>query len=447
MTAPYRFPVTDSRGRRHGGRGFPFGILAEIGIALLLVVGVLVIGRYHALRNAAPERAVLGKAGPPLERPLAVPPPADVSQVAAVSSTSSDIDYRRIDARLKALMARNEMVGLGIVVIENGAFRFLKGYGTTVAGGAEPVTPDTVFRWASVSKGVASTMLAELAAEKKLSLGDSVAAHAPSLHLPDGMEKEATVTDLLSQRLGIVKNAYDDRLEGDQDPYAIRGMLASLDRYCRPGTCWTYQNVAYDAASEIVERVTGKDYGAVVKARLFDPLGMKSASMTREGLIGAKSWAKPHQGRNVLEVKEAYYRVPAAGGVNSSIRDLGLWMRAQMGEAPKVLPKSVLWTIHLPRIFTTTPRSRMADYDLAMERPSYGLGWRDSVYQGHRLIGHRGAVSGYRSLILFDPERRSGVAMLWNSSTSRPAGLPLEIFDMLYGLPAKDWLQLDGKRH
>ena len=74
----------------------------------------------------------------------------------------------------------------------------------------------------------------------------------------------------------------------------------------------------------------------------------------------------------------------------------------------------------------------------------YGYGWRSYDYAGHRIVGHRGGVSGYRSLILFDPDKKSGVVALWNSNTSQPGGLEFEVMDMLYHLPYRDWMELDG---
>ena len=69
----------------------------------------------------------------------------------------------------------------------------------------------------------------------------------------------------------------------------------------------------------------------------------------------------------------------------------------------------------------------------------YGLGWRIYKYgeNGDRVIGHRGAVEGYRSYILFDPERDTGVVILWNSSSRLPNGIGFEVMDMVYGLPAQ----------
>jgi beta-lactamase class C len=73
----------------------------------------------------------------------------------------------------------------------------------------------------------------------------------------------------------------------------------------------------------------------------------------------------------------------------------------------------------------------------------YGYGWRSYIYAGHRIIGHRGGIRGYRSLILFDPEKKSGVVALWNSDTWQPGGLEFEVMDMVYHLPFRDWLGLN----
>lgn len=372
----------------------------------------------------------------------------DLSIAEARRRAQSDIDYRRLDERLQRLVAQPSMVGLAVAIVENGDIRFVKGYGVTATDSNEPVTPDTIFRWASVSKGVAGDMVAKLADEGKLSLYEPAAKYAPSLRLPGGGEQRATITDLLSHRLGLFSHANDSRLEDGGDPRFLRGHLATLNGICPPGQCHAYQNVAYDAASEIVEKVTGKSYQQTVREQLFLPLGMASATMTREGLVTAKSWARPHRGGKTskpVEVTEPYYRVPAAGGVNSSIKDLAVWMRAQMGEAPEVLSPKVLANVQSPRANTPGELGRMRKFRERLSKATYGLGWRIYDYAGRTVVGHRGGVTGYRSLIIFDPEKNSGVVALWNSSTAQPGGIQFEVLDMIYKLPAKDWLELDGK--
>jgi beta-lactamase class C len=386
-------------------------------------------------------------------RVVETPAPAPVGAAAAnlqlakvTPAARQRIDYARLDARLQRLAAEPTMVGLAVGVVENGRITFLSGYGETLAGSGERVTPETVFRWASVSKGVASTMVGKLAQEGKIKLDAPVANYAPSLKLPGSAEYRATVNDVLSHRLGLYRNALDNKLEEGQSPVALRGQLASLNLICAPGTCWSYQNIAYDAASEMVARATNRSYDEAVRQMLFDPIGMTSASMTREGLVGAKQWARPHSvGRRPLEVLEPYYRVPAAGGVNSNIKDMALWLIAQSGGMPRVLDARLLETLHARLAKTPGERGRLRKFLERVGDAYYGLGWRSYDYAGHTIVGHRGGVAGYRSLMLFDPQMKSGVVALWNSNTSQPGGLEFEVMDMLYGLEFRDWMELDTR--
>jgi beta-lactamase class C len=358
-------------------------------------------------------------------------------------SARQDVDYRLLDARLKQLMNKPAMVGLAVGVVENGRITFLQGYGETLKGSGDPVTPETVFRWASVSKGVAATMVAKLAEQGKIDLNAPVANYAPDLKLPAGNEYKASVGDLLSHRLGLYRNAYDNKLEEGQDPSLLRASLSQLNPTCAPGTCWSYQNVAYDASSEMVSRATHLPYEQAVKRYLFNPIGMTSGSVSLAGLESNRSWARPHTvGRRPLPLVDTYYKVPGAGGINSNIKDMSLWMLAQMGEMPDVIDGKTLDTIHAPYVVTPTERGRLRKFLERLGTAWYGYGWRSYDYAGHHIIGHRGGINGYRSLILFDPEKKSGVVALWNSNTSQPGGLEFEVIDMIYHLPFRDWLEL-----
>ena len=144
-------------------------------------------------------------------------------------------------------------------------------------------------------------------------------------------------------------------------------------------------------------------------------------------------------------MRESYFRVPAAGGVNSNIKDLGLWLRAQMGNDESVISASMRSAMHQGYVNTPREARRIRQYFPRMSDAQYGLGWRIYDYAGRKVVGHRGAVNGYRAMILFDPELKVGVAALWNSGSNQAVGLQMEVMDMAYGLPAQDWLYLgDG---
>ncbi|MEL6830357.1 MAG: serine hydrolase domain-containing protein [Pseudomonadota bacterium] len=363
---------------------------------------------------------------------------------------ASPVDHDKLDQRLTRLASEAEIVGLAVAVIEDGEITFAKGYGVTRLDG-DDVTEDTVFRWASLSKGVASTAIGRLAQEGKLALSDTISKFNTSLRLPLGGETVGTLEDLLSHKIGIVPNAYDTRLEDGRDPVDIRKSLAKLQRTCPIGDCHTYQNVAFDAASEVVASVRGISFEEYVRIDLFEPLGMRTASYGMDALTGSASWAKPHlklrnNPRPVRRsLKQSYYRVPAAGGANGSILDLARFAQAQMGLEPDVLAPETLEELHTPRIYTRREQSSMSRrYGGHLRDARYALGWRVYKYgvPGYRVVGHRGAVDGYRSLILFDPERNSGVVALWNSNSRKPVGVQFEVMDMVYGLTAKDWMDL-----
>nr|WP_070960116.1 serine hydrolase domain-containing protein [Hyphomonas sp. Mor2] len=369
----------------------------------------------------------------------------------AVAAMAAPVDYDVLDERLTRLAAEDEIVGLAVAVIEDGEISFARGYGVTRFDG-DPVTDQTVFRWASLSKGVASTTVGKMVQEGQLALSDTISKFSTTLRLPLGGEKVGTLDDLLSHQIGIVPNAYDTRLEDGGDPAQIRKALGKLKRTCVVGECHTYQNVAFDAIAEVVSSVRGIDFEEVVRLELFQPLGMRDASYGLEALRASYSWAEPHRKRRVdpkpvrRTVNRSYYRVPAAGGVNGSIRDLAQFARAQMGLEPDVLSPDTLTELHTPRVYTRREQSSMSRrYGGHLRDARYALGWRVYKYgqPGYRVVGHRGAVDGYRSLVLFDPERNAGVVALWNSNSRKPVGVQFEVMDMVYGLPAKDWLQLD----
>lgn len=364
------------------------------------------------------------------------------------TALAQDIDYGKIDRQAQQLVDRNDMVGLAIGIVENGEITFARGYGVREPNGA-PVDENTVFRWASLSKGVAGSLVGQLADEGKLSLSDTVADFDTSLRLPNNGQRRATLSHVLSHQLGIVSNAYDGRLEDGRKPADIRKALGALKNVCALATCHTYQNVAFDVVSEIVEAATGQSYQDIAQLYLFDPLGMQTASLTRQDILDSGNYAKPFRkyrrdnAPKPTDLNDSYYNVPAAGGVNSSITDLARYMQAQMGLQPEILPEAVLNAIHEPQTQTLREVRSMKRRYGRITSAEYGLGWRVYDYAGHRVVGHRGAVRGYRAMIFFDPELDTGIVAMWNSNASKPVGLQFEFMDMVYGLPEEDWLKLE----
>ena len=350
------------------------------------------------------------------------------------------VDYAGLDRQFAELSARPEMAGLAVAIVERGELRFVRTYGVTDKSTGAAVTPNTVFRWASVSKTVTGALAATLASEGAIDLNRPISSWKTSLRLPNGAESQVTFAQLLSHRTGLTKNAYDEKLEDGESPAVVRAALAAAPLQCDPGTCHTYQNVAFDTATEILTQAVNRPFTDSVSERFFLPLGMTSAAYGMEGLTGAKDWAHPHNGVQVRPVKPTYWRVPAAAGVESNIVDFAKWMQAAMGERPDVLPASVLRLAQAPRV--QTQRLYSGELAQALSDSQYGLGWRSFTYAGHHLIGHSGAVDGYRTSLIFDPATRTGVAVMWNSNWGRPFRIPFAVFDSYDKRLESRWLDL-----
>jgi beta-lactamase class C len=351
------------------------------------------------------------------------------------------INYTQLDQQFAAMAQRSEMAGLAIAIVEDGELRFIRTYGVIDRDTNVPVTLGTVFRWASVSKTVAGTLAATFANEGLVDLDRPLARYQTTLRLPEGAESRLSFQQLLSQQTGLTKNAFDGQLEDGQDLGLLRASLASAPLQCQPGSCHTYQNIAFDAASEILEQAAKRSYPDTVSERFFLPLGMNSASFGMTGLTKAKDWARPHSGRMVRTVKEAYWRVPAAAGVESNIVDFARWMQATMGDRPDVLSETILRIAQTPRVNTAPIYA--GELRQANSEAHYGLGWRSFKYDGNVLVGHSGAVDGYRATLIFDPAARVGVVAMWNSNWGTPFRIPFAVFDSYHQRTDSRWLELD----
>jgi beta-lactamase class C len=111
-----------------------------------------------------------------------------------------------------------------------------------------------------------------------------------------------------------------------------------------------------------------------------------------------------------------------------------------MGVNEDVLSNQALALAHAHLVRTS--RVYSGDLARALGEPSYGLGWRSFTYGGRQLVGHSGAVDGYRSTMIFDPATRTGVVAMWNNGWGRPFRLPFAVLDSYYGQSGHDWLDL-----
>jgi beta-lactamase class C len=355
---------------------------------------------------------------------------------------------RQVERLAEQVMAQKKLPGMALAIVQNGKIVSMRAYGVTGAPGGEPVTSDTVFRLASLSKAFAATLSAQLVAEDAMSWDSPIINQLPAFKLRDyASAQTVSVRDILSHRVGLTHNTFDRDLERDEPFPLLAERLSDAPLACTPGECYAYQNVAFSLIGDLVFAATGDFYSHQVEKRIFHPLGMYNSTYGRDALEHSQSWARPHVrargGWTAVRPKESYYRVPPAAGVNSSIHDMAQWLIAQTGHRPDVLPTSLLNQIHTPQVSSPGETRGSPWRRERLNNAYYALGWRVYDYSGHTLIFHGGAVQGYRGLIAFLPEEDVGMVVLWNSESAAPSGLMPSLMDRVLNIPTKDWLGVE----
>ena len=370
-----------------------------------------------------------------------------VADAHAVSKNASSV-ARQFDHWLDGIESSGDVAGLAVAIVKDDSVLLERGVGYADWSTREPITANTAFRLASLSKAFATALAGRLVHDGVISWDTKVAGVLPTFTLADvaGSQK-LTVRDILSHRVGLPHNTYDRLLEQDEPYEVLVDRLKDVPMACPVGECYGYQNIAFSLIGDLTYAVTGDFFYHQVEKQIFHPLGMDTATYGRDALEGTKSWARPHRragsGWTPFVPAENYYRVPPAAGVNASIHDMEQWLIAQMGGRPRVLPDDVIDALHTPLVSTeremvSTPWRRGRLFNA-----QYALGWRVYDYAGATLVFHAGAVQGYRAMIAFLPKYRFGAVMLWNCESAVPSGLMPMLIDRYLGLPEVNWAGID----
>ena len=269
----------------------------------------------------------------------------------------------------------------------------------------------------------------------QLSLSDPVVAGRRRCGCPNGNEQRATVADLLSHRLGLFGHAQDRKLEdGTRSALAAHGAWRRCTTSARPGTCHAYQNVAYRRG---LRDGRAGDRPALcarsVAERLFAPLGMRGASMSRAALMAAPSWARPHRGgATPRTVRRRRALLSGAGGGRRQRLDRGSRHLDDRADGRRARRAAAATCCARSRRRGSRRRARRgggAIMPSARRGPLTGSAGGCWIMPATGSSAIMAGSRGYRSMIMFDPRARSGVVALWNASTSLPNGLEYEVMD------------------
>ncbi|MEV7277003.1 serine hydrolase [Streptomyces sp. NPDC093111] len=388
---------------------------------------------------AAGLTALLGATAPGPSPPPPQPPPqlddADVQRA---------VD--RLDGVVEAAMKRTGVPGVAVAVVHDGKVVKIQGYGVRKAGEKAAVDADTVFQLASVSKPIASTVVAGAVGVDGWST--PVAPHVPGFRLKDPwVTSHVTAADLFSHRSGLPDHA-GDLLE---DLGYDRAYILSHLRYepLAPfRASYAYTNFGLTAAAQAVADEKGVPWEKLAADTLYKPAGMDHTSSLFADYAHAPDRAYGHVKAADGTWQARYVRDPdaqsPAGGVSSTARDMATWLKLQLGDGKldgrQIIAADALQRTHWPEAIANPPHAPAARTGF------YGLGWNVSYDDAGRLrLSHTGAFAlGAHTNVTMLPGEDLGIVVLTNTAPVGVAdAVALDFFDIAeHGQPTRDWMPL-----
>lgn len=309
--------------------------------------------------------------------------------------------------------------GAAVVIVKDSQVVFVKGYGVRAEGNPTPVDEHTVFRIGSLSKGFTGILTGLLVHEGKLKWHETVQSYLPNFQLKDPEQAERLqIRHVLTQTTGLPYHSFSNLIERGFDLSYVMKQFPHARLAGKEGAYFSYQNAAFCLVEPIMQSVTGKTYQELLKEKIFEPLGMETASCNYDDIVNAPNHALPHRYRGGAwepdSITHRYFNFAAAGGVNASAADMGEWLKALLGQRPDVLPPSVLKDVFSPYIGTGLERPTLQGF-IDRDSAFYAKGWRILERGPDTYVYHAGFVNNFHCEIALNRQDGIGICVLFNA--------------------------------
>ena len=343
-------------------------------------------------------------------------------------------DLKKLDTYIADAVKKFDQPGLAVGIVKDGKLVYGKGFGKLDLAKPEPVTANSIFFIASMSKAFTACAVGLLVDDGKLKWDDLVVNHMPWFETPDPYVTEHfMVKDLLCHRSGW------DTFDGDLLWYGTDlSQREILDRHAKEPFTYQfrdefgYSNLMFIAAAQLIEQVSGKTWDEFVTERILQPLKMTRTTVETADLAKFTDVALPHvrkgQDPNAPQLSMPYQPLKGADGacgVNSCITDLAKW-DAMWANEGKVEGKPFISTSTFNTI--TTPQLIMSG-----RRDGAALGWFTEYDHGEKVITHSGGMPGFILNHAVVPDKDLAVICLGNGESYSVFAITNKIMDLYLG--------------
>ncbi|PJJ54466.1 serine hydrolase domain-containing protein [Hymenobacter chitinivorans] len=333
---------------------------------------------------------------------------------------------------VEAGLARTHTPGLGVAIVRGGRTRFAAGYGLADVQARRAVTPDTAFHIASVSKVVTGAALLRLLEQGKYQLDEPIGPYLDfGVRHPLFPDVPLTFRHLLTHTSGISDARYGataaftgagdpslplrDFLTGYLSPGGQWYGAAECYAAARPGTQWSYSNVAIALLGYLAGRVGAVPLDVFTQQQFFRPLRMEHTAW-KIAAVGPRHLAKPYklEGSELQELPPTGYPDWPAGSLRSSPRDFARLLEVFTNEGI-VGGHSYLQPATLHTFLAAQPGIEVAPGNPTIQQ---ALIWLRREVNGAQLASHSGGDPGADTVVCLNLAQRTGVLMFANVSGS-----------------------------
>jgi len=338
----------------------------------------------------------------PTQEPVITSTVAPAATPTPEATQEAGIPSAEIDALMNGLVEQTPLAGIALGVQFKGV-TYVQGYGLAGLESREPVTTQTVFKIASLTKAATAAGILKLSDEGKLSLDDPISRFLPQA---PSIAQGILVRHLLNHTSGLPDWSIDTAQEALPETFtteqAVDYYFSTVEKLdSEPGHVWSYSNAGYFLLGAILENLSGMAYDEYFKTAFFQPLALNSLDEcpSQPDLL-ATGYHSIDGGFEVANPSNLKL-LAAAGGLCSNIEDVLQWQVALThGE-----------TIHAEIWDQISTPGTLSDGQAL----DYGFGVSVQMMDQGLAMMHDGTTAGFNSFFIYYPEHDLNVVLLTNT--------------------------------
>lgn len=335
----------------------------------------------------------------------------------------SEKHERQMDSVGLAYLEAHGAPGMAIGVLKGDNILYSKGLGTKNKDTGEPVTNQTVFHMASVSKPFVSTGIMLLVEQGKVDIKDKVTEYLPYFELADKRYTDITVEQLMLHTAGIPDVGPSVNYEWDKPQFDDQALerhvksLATKRLDFKPGRKKpSYSNNGYEILGDIIAKASGTTFENFMQEGILEPTEMSNSSFLfadYDDSILSKPHVKDSNDQVIVSEVYPYNRKHAPSScLHSSVEDMLKFAMTNMNKGE----------FNGKRIFSESSYNLLVDPQVRENKIfEFGLGWTTASYRDTKRIEFTGGDTGFHTVIIIVPSYDFAIVILINGDFNPPA--------------------------